>query len=71
MNWTELCSLSVQKFPSGHCHWSMGGVNQVVDVLAVLVGQGIFTASAKDPQIKSHLMQLFKKASIIERTPRF
>lgn len=57
----ELDSLPVQKFSSSNCHWAMSRVHQVVDVLTVLIGQGIFTASAKDQQKTSQLKQGFKK----------
>lgn len=54
---SEAGSLPVQKFSSSHCHRSMSRVHQVVDVLTVLIRQGIFAASAKDRHNKSHLMQ--------------
>lgn len=53
----ELDSLPVQKFSSSNCHWAMSRVHQVVHVLTVLIGQGVFTASAKDQQKTSQLMQ--------------
>lgn len=52
---SEPGSLPVQKFSSSNCHWSMGRVHQVVDVLTVLIRQGIFAASAKDRHNRSHL----------------
>lgn len=49
---TKLDSLPVQKFSGSNCHWSMSRVNQVVDVLTVLIGEGIFAASAEDHHIR-------------------
>ncbi len=46
-------SLPVQKLSSSNCHWPVSRVNQVVHVLAVLIGQGVFTAPAAENQNES------------------
>lgn len=47
-------SLPVQEFSSSDSHWPVGRINQVVHILTVLIGQGIFTAPATDNQYEFH-----------------
>lgn len=53
-------SLPVQKLSGSDSHRSVCRVNQVVDVLTVLVGQGVFAAPASDDQCESHSGQRFQ-----------
>lgn len=44
----------MQELSSSYCHRSVRRINQVVNVLTVLVGQGVFTAPTAQYQITQH-----------------
>lgn len=44
----------MQELSSSYCHWSVRRINQVINVLTVLIGQGVFTAPAAHYQITQH-----------------
>lgn len=59
----------MKKLPGRHSHGPVGGVNQVVDVLTVLIGQSVFTASAGNNHIKFTSMDKHRDTPTIPSGP--